>query len=75
MDPIASKWRGLASMEQDSPDFIPLLSSLITGDDHLPTTKLRDGSAKVALDALDKVDFPLVTSEKGSGGDVYCVVS
>ena len=73
MDPIASKWQGLASMDQHSPDFIPLLSSLIARAGHLSTMKLRDGSAKIALDALDKVDYPFFTSGKRLSGDGYCV--
>lgn len=64
IDPIASKWQELASMDQYSPNFIPLLSSLITGAGHLSTTKLRNGSAKITLDALDKVNYLLVISRR-----------
>lgn len=56
--PIASEWQRLASTDQHSPDFLPLLSSLTTGTAHRSTSKLRDESAKITLDALDEVDCP-----------------
>ena len=59
MDPIASKWQRLASTNQDSADFLPFLSSLITPAGRLSTTKVRSRNAEVALDALDKVGCPL----------------
>lgn len=65
------KWQELASMEQHSPDFIPLLSSLNAGAGRLFTMKLQDESAKTALDALDKVNYPFVASGKRLSGDVY----
>ena len=64
MNPIASNWQKLASMDQHSPGFLPLLSSLITGPGNIPTTELRDKSARAALDALDRVSCPLVVSMK-----------
>ena len=73
-DPIVSKWQELASINQRSPDFLPLLSSLVTGTGYLSTTKLRDESAKITLDALDKVCFPLVVPKKRLDNDVHYVI-
>ena len=60
MDPIASQWQRLASMDRQSPDFSSLLSSLITGTNRSSTTKLRGDDAKVTLDALDQVGCSIV---------------
>jgi len=64
VDPIASKWRILASTDPRSPDFLPLLSSLTAGDNLSLTTRLRDDDAKIALGALDEVGFPPVATGK-----------
>lgn len=60
IDPIASKWQELDSMDQHSPGFLPLFSLLLKGAGYRSTTKLRDGNAGIALDALDEVGHPLV---------------
>lgn len=73
-DPIVSKWKGLASINQRSPDILPLLSPLVTGTGYLSTTRLRDESAKITLDALDKVCFPLVVPKKRWDNDVHYVI-
>ena len=67
IEPIASKWQNLASMDQRSPDFLPLFSSLITGAGYLSTTKLLDGSAKITLDALGEVGCLLANVKETLG--------
>lgn len=69
VDPIASKWQQLASMDRRSPDFPPLLSSLTTGDNRIPTTKLRGDDAKIALGALDEVGFMTVVARERPDSD------
>ena len=64
VDPIVYKWQEIVSMDQHSPVFLPLLSSLITGAGYLSTTKLRDKNAEITLDALDKVGCSLVVPRK-----------
>lgn len=54
-DPIASKWQRLASTDQQSPDFLPLLLSLTRGTGHSSTTRLRGDDAEITLGALDQV--------------------
>jgi hypothetical protein len=57
MNPIVSQWRRLASMDGRSQDFLPLLSSLITGTNRSSTTDLRGDDAKITLGALDDVSY------------------
>lgn len=65
-DQIAPKWQLLASIDRESPDFLPLLSSLARTDRYL-TTKLRGDDAKITLCALDEVSYPFpATSLKNS---------
>jgi len=58
MDPIASEWQRLASMDQQSPDFLPLLSTLTVGGNQSPTTNLRGENARIVLSTLDEVGCP-----------------
>ena len=62
-DPIAYEWQRLASMDPQSPDFLPLLSTLTAGGNQSPTTELRDESARIVLSALDKVGCPFTVVE------------
>lgn len=59
LDSIVSEWQRLASMDGRSPDFLPLLSTLTTGDNRSSTIKLQDENARIVLSALDKVGRPL----------------
>ena len=54
-------------MDQRSPDFLPLFSSLITGAGCLSTTELLDGSAKITLDALGEVGCLLANVKETLG--------
>ena len=54
-----SRWQQLTSMDQQSPDFLPLLLSLTTGANRSSTTALRGDDAKITLSALDEVGRPL----------------
>jgi len=56
--PIVSQWQHLASMDRQSPDFLPLLSALTAGADRPSTTALRDNGAEIALGAMDDVSYP-----------------
>ena len=62
VDPIASEWQRLASMDRQSPDYLPSLSTLIVGGNQSPTTKLRDENARIALSALDEVGHPFTVA-------------
>ena len=48
-------------MDQQSPDFLPLLSSLTTEVNRFLTTKLRDYDARIALSVMDKVSSACAT--------------
>ena len=52
---LVSEWLRLASMDRQSPDFLPLLSSLVEKGDHAPTVKLKDIDARTALGVLVEV--------------------
>jgi len=55
--PIALQWQHLASMDRQSPDFLPLLSTLTAGDNRLSTAALRDNDAEIALSVMDEVGY------------------
>jgi hypothetical protein len=55
--PILSQWRRLASMDQQSPDFIPLLLSLTSQDKRSPAIKLSRADAKATLDIMDQASL------------------
>jgi len=55
IDPVASEWQKLASMDRQSLDFLPLLSTLTAGGNQSPTTKLRGENARIVLSVLDEV--------------------
>lgn len=74
VDPIASQWQQLASMDRQSPDFLPLLSSLIGGTNCSSTIELRGEDAKVTLSALDEVGYPFVVTKEWSGSNLCCTV-
>ena len=74
VDPIASKWQQLASTDQQSPDFLPLLSSLTTGANRSLTIRLRGDDAKIALGALDEVSFPPVAVGERSDSNLCCTI-
>ena len=63
IDPIASEWQRLASMDQQSPGFLSLLSTLTTGGNQSPTTKLRGENARIVLSALDEVGHLFTAAE------------
>ena len=52
---IVPRWQQLASMNPESPDFLPLLSSLTAEVNRSPATMLGDGDAWAVLSAMDKV--------------------
>lgn len=75
VDPIALKWQQLASTDQQSPDFLPLLSFLTTGDNRSLTTRLRGNDARIALGALDEVGFsPVAVGERPADSDRRCTI-
>ncbi|KAF9781287.1 kinase-like domain-containing protein [Thelephora terrestris] len=55
LSPIVSLWRGLASMDRQSPEFLPLLSSLTVGDYKSLTIKLQHSDARDILTIMDEV--------------------
>ena len=65
MDPIASKWKQLASMDRQSPGFLPLILFLIAGANRPLTIRLRGNDAKITLGALDEVSLPSVAARNG----------
>ena len=73
IDPIASEWQRLASMDQQSPGFLSLLSTLTTGGNQSPTTKLRGENARIVLSALDEVGH-LFTAAEWPDNDLYCTI-
>jgi len=52
---IVSRWQRLASMDRQSPDFPPLLSSLTADGNRSSTTGLRGDNARVTLNMIDEV--------------------
>ena len=58
MTQTVPQWQQLASMDQKSPDFLPLLSSLTAEANRSSTTKLCDDDARIALSVMDKVSSP-----------------
>jgi len=60
IDPITSQWKRLAAMGRESPDFLRLLPSLITGTNRSSTIKLRGDDAAIALGALDEASCSFV---------------
>ena len=63
VDPIASGWQRLASMDRHSPDFLPLLSILAAKDNQSSTIKLRGEDARIALSALVEVGCPCAAAK------------
>jgi len=63
IDLIASEWQRLASMDRQSLDFLPLLSTLTVGGNQSPTTKLRGENARIVLSALDEVGHLFTMAE------------
>ena len=61
MFPIVSRWQQLASMDQQSPDFLPLLSSLIAEVNRSSTTKLYGDDARITLSVMDEVSSTCAT--------------
>jgi hypothetical protein len=55
--PILPQWRLLASMNQQSPDFRSLLSSLNAEDNRSLTTQLCTADAKATLNIMDQASF------------------
>lgn len=55
VDPVASAWLQLASMDRQSPDFLPLLSSLVGKRHHPSTVRLGGNDAEITLGALVEV--------------------
>ena len=51
---IVSQWRHLASVDEQSPDFGPLLSSLTAQDTRSLTVKLCRADAKATLNIMDQ---------------------
>ena len=54
---IASRWQSLASMDPRSPGFLPLLSSLTTGNNRSLTIELSGVDAKNTLSIMDEVNL------------------
>ena len=52
---IVPRWQQLASMDQQSPDFLPLLSSLTAEVNRSSTTMLNGDDARITLSVMDKV--------------------
>ena len=73
-DPIVSLWQRFASMDRQSPHFLPLLLSLTTGIIRSSTTALRGDDAKIALGALDEVGRPFFEAREWPGGNLYFLI-
>ena len=61
IDPVVSGWLRLASIDRRSPDFLPLLSSLVWNGGRTPTVKLQGNNAKTVLGVLVEVRRSLAT--------------
>lgn len=70
VDPIVSQWQKLVSMDQQSPGFLPLLSSLIAGANRSSTIRLQGHDARIVLDALDKVRFSFSMAGERPGSNL-----
>ena len=64
--PIVPRWRQLASTDPESPDFRPLLSSLIAEAGRSSTTTLRGDDARDVLSIIDKVDSACDNTRRAS---------
>ena len=73
LDPTALRWQRLASMDRQSPDFLPLLSDLTDAANQSLTTELRDESARIALGALVEVGRPSTVAE-WSDSNLRCAI-
>ena len=69
--PIVSQWQRIVSMDQQSPNFLPLLSSLTTRDSRSSIVKLSRADAKVTLNIMDQASFPLFLCESH---DLLCLL-
>lgn len=70
---IPQLWQRLASMDQHSPNFLSLLSLLMTAD-HSLTTSLRGDDAKATLGALDEVGCSFTAIREWSGRNLYYII-
>ena len=70
---IPQLWQRLASMDQHSPNFLSLLSLLMTAD-HSLTTSLRGDDAKATLGALDEVGSSFTVVREWSGSNLYYII-
>ena len=61
-------------MNQQSPDFLPLLSTLIAGDNRSSTIKLRGDDAKIVLGAIDEVGCPFAVAGEWLDSDLRCTI-
>ena len=61
MIPAVPQWQQLASMDQQSPNFLPLLSSLTAEVNRPSTTKLCGDDARITLSIMDEVSSACVT--------------
>ena len=59
MSPIVLRWQHLASMDRQSPDFLPSLASLAAERDRSSTTALRGDDARATLSLIDEVSLTL----------------
>jgi len=50
-------WKHLASMDRQSPDFLPLLITLTAAANRPLMTTLRDDDARITLSAMDEVSY------------------
>lgn len=55
MIPVVPRWQRLASTDQESSDFLPLLLSLIAKEKRSLTAKLHGDDARVTLSVMDEV--------------------
>ena len=55
MTPIFLQWQKLTSIGRESPDFLPLLSSLTAEVNRSSTVKLCGDDARIALSVTDEV--------------------
>ena len=74
VDPVVSEWLRLASMDRQSPDFLPLLSSLVENGDHAPTVKLQDKDARTVLGVLVEVRCLHATERESPGNERRCPI-
>lgn len=74
VDPVTGGWLLFASMDRQSPDFLPLLSSLVEKTDHPSIAKLQGNDAEVTLGILVEVGHSLAVERELPDNEQRCII-